>query len=167
MRMRTNNADRELGEDRGHAPDLRVRRRVRVRGPTARDRVLERVRSRGLCECRSAVCGNRQAVLGRRRCRPGLVVVEAVVAVAVLGCFAARGVVLASMNMWNNVVNAWWPLVFYPATDAPAFTKGLWAMIGTALATLAVTWLVWYLERRENRAGMQEYSEKSESDGKL
>ena len=64
---------------------------------------------------------------------------------------AARGVVLASMNMWNNVVNAWWPLVFYPATDAPAFTKGLWAMIGTALATLAVTWLVWYLERREKR----------------
>ncbi|EJF62835.1 MFS general substrate transporter [Dichomitus squalens LYAD-421 SS1] len=64
---------------------------------------------------------------------------------------AARGVVLASMNMWNNVVNAWWPLVFYPATDAPRFTKGMWAMIGTSVATLLVTWLVWYLERREKR----------------
>ena len=58
--------------------------------------------------------------------------------------------------MWNNVINAWWPLVFYPATDAPAFTKGLWAMIGTALATLAVTWLVWYLERREMRLKLRE-----------
>ena len=64
---------------------------------------------------------------------------------------AARGVVLASMNMWNNVVNAWWPLVFYPATDAPRFTKGLWAMVGTSIATLGVTWLVWYFERREKR----------------
>ena len=64
---------------------------------------------------------------------------------------AARGVVLASMNMWNNVVNAWWPLVFYPATDAPAFTKGKWAMIGMSIATLLVTWFVWYMERREKR----------------
>ncbi|KAL4241411.1 MFS transporter superfamily protein [Abortiporus biennis] len=60
-----------------------------------------------------------------------------------------RGVVLASMNMWNNVINAWWPLVFYPATDAPKFTKGMWAMIGICIATLLVTYLVWYLERRE------------------
>jgi len=62
-----------------------------------------------------------------------------------------RGIVLASMNMWNNVVNAWWPLVFYPATDAPRFTKGMWAMIGVAIATFGVTWLVWFLERREKR----------------
>ena len=53
--------------------------------------------------------------------------------------------------MWNNVVNAWWPLVFYPATDAPKFTKGMWAMIGVSIVTLGVTWLVWYLERREKR----------------
>ncbi len=51
--------------------------------------------------------------------------------------------------MWNNVINAWWPLVFYPATDAPRFTKGMWAMIGTAIATLGVTALVYVLERRE------------------
>lgn len=53
--------------------------------------------------------------------------------------------------MWNNVVNAWWPLVFYPATDAPKFTKGMWAMIGVSIATLGVTWLVYKLERREWR----------------
>ncbi|KAH9951851.1 MFS general substrate transporter [Amylocystis lapponica] len=60
-----------------------------------------------------------------------------------------RAVVLASMNMWNNAVNAWWPLVFYRATDAPRFRRGMWAMVGTAVATLLATYLVWYLERRE------------------
>ena len=53
--------------------------------------------------------------------------------------------------MWNNVVNAWWSLVFYPATDAPRFTKGMWAMIGVSIATLIITWLVWHLERREKK----------------
>lgn len=49
------------------------------------------------------------------------------------------------------MVNAWWPLVFYPATDAPRFHKGMIAMICVAVATLAVTWLVRSLERREWR----------------
>jgi len=62
-----------------------------------------------------------------------------------------RSVVLASMNMWNNVVNAWWTIVFYPATDAPKFHKGMIAMICVCVATLAVTYLVYYLERREKR----------------
>lgn len=50
--------------------------------------------------------------------------------------------------------------MFYPATDAPRFTKGMWAMIGVAIATLGVTWLVWWLERREKRivAGRREES---------
>ncbi|KAK0453721.1 MFS general substrate transporter, partial [Armillaria borealis] len=63
-----------------------------------------------------------------------------------------RGIVLASMNMWNNVINAWWPLVFYPATDAPRFHRGMIAMICVSVATLGVTGLVWYLERREKKA---------------
>ena len=72
--------------------------------------------------------------------------------------------------MWNNVVNAWWQLVFYPATDAPRFRKGMWAMIGTGLATLLVTFLVWYLERRETReragAGYEEKERGRELDDK-
>ena len=32
-----------------------------------------------------------------------------------------RGVVLASMNMMSNAVNAWWSIVFYSATYAPYF----------------------------------------------
>jgi ACS family pantothenate transporter-like MFS transporter len=57
----------------------------------------------------------------------------------------------ARRSMWNNVVNAWWPIVLYPATDAPRFKKGAIAMLGTCGATLAVTYFVWYLERREKR----------------
>ncbi|TFK99065.1 MFS general substrate transporter [Pterulicium gracile] len=61
-----------------------------------------------------------------------------------------RGIVLASMNMWNNVINAWWPLVFYPATDAPDFQAGMIALICVSVATVAVTYLVLWLERREH-----------------
>lgn len=53
--------------------------------------------------------------------------------------------------MWNNVINAWWPLLFYAASDAPRFRKGMIAMICTCFATLGVTALVWALERREHR----------------
>ncbi|KDQ64712.1 hypothetical protein JAAARDRAFT_118003 [Jaapia argillacea MUCL 33604] len=74
-----------------------------------------------------------------------------------------RGIVLASMNMWNNAVNAWWPLLFYPATDAPKFHNGMIAMICTGIATLLVTWLVWYLEKRENRRTIQERSQADEN----
>ncbi|KAF9055086.1 MFS general substrate transporter [Hymenopellis radicata] len=77
-----------------------------------------------------------------------------------------RGIVLASMNMWNNVINAWWSLVFYPATDAPKFHKGMIAMICASVATLGVTWLVWYLEKRENRMKDDDsYSRSVHSDG--
>lgn len=70
--------------------------------------------------------------------------------------------------MWNNVINAWWPLVFYPATDAPRFTKGMWAMIGTALATLIATAMVYYLELREKRQkrGTADHEEVEETDEK-
>jgi len=64
--------------------------------------------------------------------------------------------------MWNNAVNAWWPLLFYPATDAPRFKKGMIAMICTCAATLGVTWLVWYLERRDQRLTTQKAVEYAE-----
>ncbi|KAG2751526.1 MFS general substrate transporter [Suillus brevipes Sb2] len=76
--------------------------------------------------------------------------------------YQERAVVLASMNMWNNAVNAWWPLLFYPATDAPRFKKGMIAMICTCAATLGVTWLVWYLERREQRSAKRKAMENAD-----
>jgi ACS family pantothenate transporter-like MFS transporter len=54
-------------------------------------------------------------------------------------------------SMWNNAVNAWWSIVLYPATDAPKFRKGMIAMICVCVMTLAITWVVYSLERREWR----------------
>lgn len=41
-----------------------------------------------------------------------------------------RSVVIASMNLGNNAVNAWWSILFYSADLAPRFTRGMWAMVG-------------------------------------
>ncbi|KAF8165190.1 major facilitator superfamily domain-containing protein, partial [Crassisporium funariophilum] len=70
-----------------------------------------------------------------------------------------RAIVLASMNMWNNVVNAWWSFVFYPATDAPRFRNGMIAMICVCVATLGITWVVYYLEREELRTRVKSAEE--------
>lgn len=50
-----------------------------------------------------------------------------------------RAVTLASMNAFNNAVNAWWSIIFYSANFAPYFTKGMWAMIGTCIALVIWT----------------------------
>ncbi|CAD6941688.1 unnamed protein product [Tilletia caries] len=45
-----------------------------------------------------------------------------------------RAMVLASMNLWSNVVNSWWSIVLYPATGAPRFKKGMIALICVAVS---------------------------------
>lgn len=68
--------------------------------------------------------------------------------------------------MFNNAINAWWPLLFYPANDAPSFRKGMITMICTCAATLCVTALVWYLERQETRGVLKGYGQGSMLDEK-
>lgn len=63
-----------------------------------------------------------------------------------------RAVVLAGMNTFSNVVNAWWSIVFYGATYAPYFTRGMWAMIGTSIALgVWTTGLLWVSTRAEKK----------------
>ncbi|KAK2739618.1 hypothetical protein FQN55_009354 [Onygenales sp. PD_40] len=65
---------------------------------------------------------------------------------------ALRSVVIASMNMGSNVVNAWWALLFYSADQAPYFTKGMWAMIATSIAMAIWTaGIVFFSARDEKR----------------
>jgi ACS family pantothenate transporter-like MFS transporter len=45
-----------------------------------------------------------------------------------------RAVVLAGMNLGSNAVNAWWSLLFYGASTAPWFKKGMYAMIAMSIA---------------------------------
>ncbi|KAK2740134.1 hypothetical protein FQN57_006249 [Myotisia sp. PD_48] len=64
---------------------------------------------------------------------------------------ALRSVVIASMNMGNNVINAWWSILFYSASDAPWFTSGMWAMIGCSIAMAIWTAVVMWFARREEK----------------
>ncbi|KAF2966316.1 hypothetical protein GQX73_g7252 [Xylaria multiplex] len=50
-----------------------------------------------------------------------------------------RAVVLAGMNLGSNVINAWWTIVFYGASMAPWFTRGMWAMIAVSIALVIWT----------------------------
>lgn len=63
-----------------------------------------------------------------------------------------RAIVLASMNMFSGAINAWWSIVFYPATTVPKFRRGCYAMIGTTIATAVITALIVYLQKREARS---------------
>ncbi|KAH6988227.1 major facilitator superfamily domain-containing protein [Ilyonectria sp. MPI-CAGE-AT-0026] len=47
-----------------------------------------------------------------------------------------RGVVLAGMNLGSNSVNAWWSIIFYGASMAPWFKRGMWAMIACSIALI-------------------------------
>ncbi|KAL4976242.1 major facilitator superfamily domain-containing protein [Aspergillus desertorum] len=47
-----------------------------------------------------------------------------------------RSVVIASMNLGNNAVNAWWSILFYSANLAPRFTRGMYAMIACSVALI-------------------------------
>ncbi|KAF2177686.1 pantothenate transporter-like protein [Zopfia rhizophila CBS 207.26] len=63
-----------------------------------------------------------------------------------------RAVVIASMNMGSNAINAWWSIVFYGANFAPRFTRGMWAMIAVSIAMAIWTaLLVWMQVRTEKR----------------
>lgn len=63
-----------------------------------------------------------------------------------------RAVVIASMNMGSNAINAWWSIVFYGANFAPYFTRGMYAMIAVSIAMAVWTGaLVWMQVRTEKR----------------
>ncbi|CAD7068025.1 unnamed protein product [Tilletia caries] len=62
-----------------------------------------------------------------------------------------RAMVLASMNLWSNVVNSWWSIVLYPATDAPRFRKGMIALICVAVVTVIITLATRHLDVRERK----------------
>ncbi|KAJ0423036.1 major facilitator superfamily domain-containing protein [Aspergillus carlsbadensis] len=64
-----------------------------------------------------------------------------------------RSVVIASMNMGSNAVNAWWSILFYSANFAPRFTRGMWAMIACSIALAGWTVGITYMTVREERRG--------------
>ncbi|KAI0147189.1 MFS general substrate transporter [Xylariaceae sp. FL1272] len=59
-----------------------------------------------------------------------------------------RAVTLAVMNLGSNVINAWWSIVFYGATMAPWFRRGMYAMIAVSVALAIWTAGLSYLTSR-------------------
>lgn len=55
------------------------------------------------------------------------------------------------MNAFSGAVNAWWSIVFYSASDAPDFTKGMWAMIGCSIALMLWCAGLLYMSVREEK----------------
>ncbi|KAB8217819.1 major facilitator superfamily domain-containing protein [Aspergillus novoparasiticus] len=80
-----------------------------------------------------------------------------------------RSVVIASMNLGSNAVNAWWSILFYSATFAPRFTRGMWAMIGCSIALILWTSSVIYMSMRETREGLDgvEHGEEEVAEGSI
>ncbi len=62
-----------------------------------------------------------------------------------------RAIILASMNLFSNAVNAWWSIVFYSANFAPKFTRGMWAMIGVSIALVVWVLMIRWFQRREQK----------------
>jgi ACS family pantothenate transporter-like MFS transporter len=62
-----------------------------------------------------------------------------------------RAIVLGIMNAFGYAVNAWLPYLVFPAVDAPQFHKGFIFSSVMFVAQAGITWLVWFMHRREVR----------------
>ena len=68
--------------------------------------------------------------------------------------FQLRAITTGFMNSFDFAFVSWWPLVFYPATDAPHFRKGYIASLVTGALTLPLIGIIAYLERRDTVRGI-------------
>ncbi|KAL4908786.1 hypothetical protein BDW74DRAFT_165540 [Aspergillus multicolor] len=69
---------------------------------------------------------------------------------------ALRACVLACMNAAGNCFQAWWPLVFFRADEAPAFTRGMYSMIGIGVGMAVWTTVLLCADRRQAKRGDDE-----------
>ena len=78
-------------------------------------------------------------------------------------------VVIASMNMGSNAINAWWSIVFYGANFAPYFTRGMYAMIavsiGMAIWTALLVWMHISTEKKRSAKGVTHVATKDQDLG--
>ena len=81
-----------------------------------------------------------------------------------------RAITTGWMNSFDFMFVTWWPLVFYPVTDAPHYEKGYVASLVTGALVVPFVGLIAYLERRDRLAGKigvsgGEVDEVEEADG--
>ncbi|CCF45852.1 pantothenate transporter liz1 [Colletotrichum higginsianum] len=64
-----------------------------------------------------------------------------------------RAITTGFMNSFDFAFVTWWPLIFYPVTDAPNYRKGYIASLVTGALTVPVILLIAFLERRGRGKG--------------
>ncbi|KXS95047.1 hypothetical protein AC579_1611 [Pseudocercospora musae] len=64
-----------------------------------------------------------------------------------------RAITTGFMNSFDFAFVTWWPLIFYPVTDAPNYRKGYIASLVTGCLTIPVIALIATLERRGKQEG--------------
>ena len=77
-----------------------------------------------------------------------------------------RAITTGFMNSFDFAFVTWWPLVFYPVTDAPNYRKGYIASLIVGCLTIPVILVIAILERRGRQTGVigRDAAPPSESD---
>lgn len=64
-----------------------------------------------------------------------------------------RAITTGFMNSFDFAFVTWWPIIFYPVTDAPHYQKGYIASLVTGALTIPVILLITWLEKRGRTRG--------------
>ncbi|KAH7316917.1 pantothenate transporter [Stachybotrys elegans] len=64
-----------------------------------------------------------------------------------------RAITTGWMNSFDFAFVTWWPLVFYPVTDAPDYERGYIASLVTGALVIPFIGVIYYLEKRDRQAG--------------
>lgn len=75
-----------------------------------------------------------------------------------------RAVTLASMNLFSNVMQAWWSITLFPAESAPRFHRGWIGTIVIAVLTVFIAFGTHLLDRRDQRKEQIQQDRLSSSD---
>ncbi|KAH8807622.1 pantothenate transporter [Xylogone sp. PMI_703] len=68
--------------------------------------------------------------------------------------FQLRAITTGFMNSFDFAFVTWWPLIFYPVTDAPNYRKGYIASLVTGTLILPLVGFIAFLEKRGIRRGI-------------
>lgn len=78
-----------------------------------------------------------------------------------------RAITTGFMNSFDFAFVTWWPLIFYPVTDAPDFEKGYIASLVTGFLVIPLIGVIATLEKRDRKAGKigRTFEEEEDGDG--
>ncbi|OAP55733.1 hypothetical protein AYL99_09885 [Fonsecaea erecta] len=65
-----------------------------------------------------------------------------------------RAITTGFMNSFDFAFVSWWPLIFYPVTDAPDYHKGYVASLVTGACTIPLVLIIAWLEKRGRARGV-------------